>query len=175
LLCNLIPDGIQECRQGLTPTEVTDYSLWKAILKMKRPQHHLPPIRINHNTWARTEKQKATAFAEYLASVFQLFPSQLPVMEEETINNYLKCPTSNSLLMKKIQINEVKNVMQYKINPKKDLVCDLIKGKIPKELSQKGSQSNNTNLKLHTTNRISLLSMESGTNHNDCKTRKEPE
>jgi hypothetical protein len=96
-------------------------------------------------------------------------------MEEETINNYLKCPTSNSLLMKKIQINEVKNVMQYKINPKKDLVCDLIKGKIPKELSQKGSQSNNTNLKLHTTNRISLLSMESGTNHNDCKTRKEPE
>jgi hypothetical protein len=89
LLHNLKNEGIQDYLKELTPNEATDYSLWKAIRKMKRPQHHIPPIRINHNIWARTDKQKATAFAEHLISVFQPFPSQLSVMEEETINNDL--------------------------------------------------------------------------------------
>jgi hypothetical protein len=85
LLHNLKNKGTQVYLKGLTTTEVTDYSLWKATLKMKRPQHHIPPIRINHNSWAKTDKQKVTAFAEHLALVFQPFPSQLSVMEEEAI------------------------------------------------------------------------------------------
>jgi hypothetical protein len=92
LLHNLKNEGIQGYLKGLTPTEVTDYSLRKATRKMKCPQHHIPPIRINRNTWARTDKQKATGFAKHLASVFQIFPSQLSVMEEETINNDLNTP-----------------------------------------------------------------------------------
>jgi len=92
LLHKIKNEGIQDCLKGPTPTEVTDYSLWKATCKMKRPQHHIPPTRINHNTWATTYKQKATAFAEHLTSVFQPFPSQLSVMEEETINNDLNVP-----------------------------------------------------------------------------------
>jgi hypothetical protein len=71
---------------------------------MKRPQHHIPPTRLNHNTRARTEKQKATAFAEHLALVFQPFPSQLSVMEEETIINYSNAPHPMALPMKKIRI-----------------------------------------------------------------------
>jgi hypothetical protein len=92
LLHNLENEGIQDYLKGLTPTEVTDYSLWKATRKMKRPQHHIPTIRINHNMWSRTDKQKATAFAEHIALVFQPFPSQLSVTEEETINNDLNTP-----------------------------------------------------------------------------------
>jgi hypothetical protein len=42
------------------------------------------------------------------------------------------------LPMKKIRINEVKNIRQYKINPKKAPEYDLITGKILKELSYKG-------------------------------------
>jgi hypothetical protein len=141
---------------------------------MKGPQHHITPIRINHNSWAKTDKQKATAFAQHIATVFQPFPSQLSVMGEETINNDLNASHQIALAMKKIRNNEVKNVIQYKINPEKAPGYDLITGKILKELSQKRSQTNNTNLQCHTTNRISPFSMESGTNHNDCKTRKEP-
>jgi len=92
LLHNLKDEGIQDYLKGLTPTEVTDYSLWKAIRKMKRPQPRIPPVRINHNTWARMDKQKATAFAEHLASVFQPFPSRLSVMEEEPLNNGFNTP-----------------------------------------------------------------------------------
>jgi hypothetical protein len=87
LLNNLKNEGIQNYLQGLTPTEATDNSLWKATRKRKQPQHQITPIRINLNTWARTDKQKATAFAEHLASVSQPFPSQLSAMDEETVKN----------------------------------------------------------------------------------------
>ena len=119
LLHTLKNEGIQNYLQGLTPTEATDYSLWKATRKIKQPQHQIPPIRINRNTWARTDKQKATAFAEHLASVFQLFPSQLSAMDEETIKNELNAPHQIVLPMKKIRINEIINVIKYKIHPKK--------------------------------------------------------
>jgi len=43
-----------------------------------------------------------------------------------------------ALPMKKIRINEVKNVIQYKIDPKKAPGYDLCNGIILKELSHKG-------------------------------------
>ena len=101
------------------------------------------PIRINHNTWARKDKQKAMAFAQHLASVFQPFPSQLSATEEETIKNELYVPQQMTLPMKKIRINEVKNVLKHKIHPKKAPGYDLITGKVLQELSQKGLRASN--------------------------------
>jgi hypothetical protein len=43
-----------------------------------------------------------------------------------------------ALPMKKIRINKVKNIIQYKTNPQKAPGYDLITGKILQELSQKG-------------------------------------
>jgi hypothetical protein len=63
-------EGIQRYLSSLAPTDATDYSLWKATRKIEHPQQHIPPLRTTHKTWARTGKQKATAFAEHLASVF---------------------------------------------------------------------------------------------------------
>jgi hypothetical protein len=59
-------------------------------------------------------------------------------MGEETINSDLNDPHQMALPMNKIRINEVKNVIQYKINPKKDPGYDFITRKILKELSHKG-------------------------------------
>jgi len=117
LLHNLKNKGIQDYLKGLTPIEVTDYSLWKATRKMKRSQQHIPPIRINHNTWARMDKQIATAFAEHLASVFQPLPSQLSVTEEETINNDLNAPHQMDLPMNKSESTKLK--MSYNIKKSK--------------------------------------------------------
>jgi len=122
------------------PTEATDYSLRKATRKIKQPQHQIPPIRTNHNTWARTDKQKATAFATHLASVIQPFPSQLSALEEETVTNELNVPHQITLPTKKIRINEFKHVIQRKIHLTNALVCDLITGKVLQELSQKASE-----------------------------------
>jgi len=138
MLRTLKNEGIQNYLQGLTPTEATYYSLWKAIRKIKQPQYQIPPIRINRNTWARTDKQKAAAFAKHLTSFFQPFPSQLTAMEEETIKNELNAPHQMTLPMKKIRINEIKNVIKHKIHPKKAPGYDLITGKVLQELFQKG-------------------------------------
>jgi uncharacterized protein YcgI (DUF1989 family) len=59
-------------------------------------------------------------------------------MEEKTINNDVNAPHQMTLPMKKIRINEVQNVVQYKINPKKAPGYTLINGNILKVLSQKG-------------------------------------
>ena len=85
------------------------------------------------------DKQKATGLAEHLASVFQPFAFQLSVMEEETMNNDLNAPRQMALPVKKIRINEVKNVIQ--IDPKKAPGYDLFNGIILKELSHKGPRA----------------------------------
>lgn len=136
LLNCLKNDKIQEYLKGLTPTETTDYSLWKATRKIKRPIHQIPPIRINHNTWARTDTQKANAFAEHLTSVFQPFPSHLSATEEETINKELNIPHQMDFPLQKTRVSEIKHIIQ-EISPKKAPGYDLISGKILQELSLK--------------------------------------
>jgi hypothetical protein len=50
LLHTLKNEGIQHYLSKLTPTEATDYSLWKATRKIKHPQQHISPLSTTHNT-----------------------------------------------------------------------------------------------------------------------------
>jgi hypothetical protein len=70
LLNNNKNEYIQTFLQGLTPTESTDYSLWKATKKIKQVKKSSPPLRTSQGTWARSNVEKAHAFAEHLAKVF---------------------------------------------------------------------------------------------------------
>jgi hypothetical protein len=63
LLNNNKNDYIQTLLQGLTPTESTDYSLWKATKKIKQVKKPSPPLRPSQETWARSNVEKAHAFA----------------------------------------------------------------------------------------------------------------
>jgi hypothetical protein len=56
--------------QGLTPTESIDYSLWKGAKELKQVKE-TSPLRTSQETWARSNVEKAHAFAEHLAEVFQ--------------------------------------------------------------------------------------------------------
>ncbi|KAL5239731.1 hypothetical protein ACI65C_007141 [Semiaphis heraclei] len=56
---------------GLSATDDTDYSLWKATRRIIRPHTHVPPIRKINGTWARSEQDKAEVYAQYLENVFQ--------------------------------------------------------------------------------------------------------
>lgn len=55
----------------LTADKSTDYDLWKAVKKFKRPKLQSLLIRKRDGVWARNNKQKANTFAEYLENVFQ--------------------------------------------------------------------------------------------------------
>ena len=70
LLHDIKNQSVQDYLEKLTPTEATDYSLWKATKKLKQPQRHIPPIQTESGTWARSSKEKAIVFGEHLASVY---------------------------------------------------------------------------------------------------------
>jgi hypothetical protein len=91
LLNNNKNDCIKTFLQGLTPTDSTDYYLWrgtKKITQVKKP----PPLRISQGTWVRSNIEKAHAFAKHLANVFQLHPSENYLEEEEALKQLLGTP-----------------------------------------------------------------------------------
>jgi hypothetical protein len=49
---------IQTFLQGLTPTESTDYSLWKATKKIKQVKKPSPPLRASQGTWEEATSKK---------------------------------------------------------------------------------------------------------------------
>lgn len=127
--------NIQEFLQDLTPTEATQYSLWKATRKLKnRDTEAIPPIRKADGTWARTDNDKATTFARHLEEVFQPHPSGLTAEEDEEIRTYLATPYQMSRPIQPIKTSEIKNHIAKNLNVKKAPGYDCITGKVIKEL-----------------------------------------
>lgn len=124
--------AVQSYLQNLTPTEATDYSLWKATKKLKANTRAQPPIRKNNGVWARSDEEKAIMFAKHLSDVFtpheqtngnhSLLPQLPPAMIVETV---------------KFSIKEVTETIKQ-INIKKSPGVDLVSGKMIKELPEIG-------------------------------------
>uniref|UniRef100_A0A1B0GH17 Putative nucleic-acid-binding protein from transposon x-element n=1 Tax=Lutzomyia longipalpis TaxID=7200 RepID=A0A1B0GH17_LUTLO len=74
LLRHLRDTSINKYLSGLSPTAATDYSLWKATKNCNRPQLSNPPIRGRDGEWAKSDGEKANAFAQHLQQVFQPWP-----------------------------------------------------------------------------------------------------
>lgn len=82
-LCKKLHSKIQEVRtnslqqylKSPSPSEATDYSLWKVTKRIKRPLQHIPPICSSSGTWARSDAEKATVCGKHVAQVFQPNPS----------------------------------------------------------------------------------------------------
>ena len=123
--------GIQNYLSELSATEKTDYSLWRAAKKLKRPTLSNPPIRQPDGNWARSDIEKAVAFSIHLNKVFtpheESKNSKLPQYSEEASN---PSPV-------KFKWKNVKNTIKNCINPKKAPGHDLITGKMIKELPDK--------------------------------------
>jgi len=104
--------------------------LWKITRKLKQPQHHIPPLRLQNNTLARTDEQKATTFAHHLSTVFRPFPSQATAEEEDNIMQELSSPYQMALPPKKISKSKVEYIIQHNTNPTKAPGYDLLTGTV---------------------------------------------
>jgi hypothetical protein len=124
---------MQTFLQGLTPTESTDYSLWKETKKIKQVKKPSQPLRTSQGTWARSKVEKADVFAEHLANVFQLHPSENEPEEEEALKQLLQTPYQLEPPINRLKRAEVQEVINS-LNPKKSSGYDIITGKILKEL-----------------------------------------
>lgn len=129
-------DAIQNYISALTPTETTDYSLWKATRKLKAPTTHLAPIRKTNRDWAKSPQEKADTFAQHLATVFIPFPSE-NINEDEEIQHSLEQPFQMDMPIKKFKAKEIKVMIKKHINVRKSPGYDLITGKILHELPDK--------------------------------------
>jgi hypothetical protein len=102
----------------------------KKTKQVKKPS---PPLRTSQGTWARSNTEKAHAFAEHLENVFQPHPSENEPDEEEALiqlleNPYQLEPPINCL--KRAEVQEDIN----SLNPTKSSGYIIITGKILKEL-----------------------------------------
>jgi hypothetical protein len=91
-------DSIQTFLQGLTPTDSTDYSLWKVTKKIKQIAKSSPPLRIPQGTWTRNNAEKAHTFVKHLEQIFQPNPLENTPEEEDlipTLGNSLPAQTTN--------------------------------------------------------------------------------
>jgi hypothetical protein len=116
----------------LTDGKDSDYSLWKATRQIKRPKVQVPPIKKENDTWARSAKQKADLFAEYLEETFHPLPRQTAFENTSFIHKIDECE------IQKVTLFELKQEINKNLNAKKAPGYDLISGQIIKNLPEKG-------------------------------------
>jgi len=129
---------IEHYLKGLSATEITDYSLWKATKRLKRPQISNSPIRTPESAWAKSNIEKAKLFADYLERVFTPNPGNKKLEADREILQFLNERCQQKIATDKFTIKEVKKVIMIEIDPKKSPGYDLITGRILKELSDVG-------------------------------------
>jgi len=115
----------------LTPSYNT---FWKTTQRLKRPQTSIPPIRKTDRSWAKSNEEKATAFADYLQQVFT--PHSIPQRTDDAISALLDVPCQLSLPIKPFSPTEVVMAIA-RTNARKAPGYDLISGKVLQELPMK--------------------------------------
>lgn len=117
--------------ESLTADKKTNYSLWKTIKGIKKPQIMSAPIRKNNSEWAKTDKEKADLFAKHLEETFKPFDGQ-----EFLTNDGELQPAPENFSIRNITLTElVQEIKRQKNN--KAPGYDLINGRVLKELPKK--------------------------------------
>jgi hypothetical protein len=137
--------SIEAYLQDLTDDASTDYSLWKATKRIKRPIMNIPPLRKQDRTWTKDNKEKVEVFVEQLERTFQPHGEQI-----------LDTPSSREgkqiLQIPLVTTKELLNAVRAHINPKKapsfDLITGVILQQLPKKVIVKLTHLYNTTLRL---------------------------
>ncbi|CAH2095610.1 unnamed protein product [Euphydryas editha] len=111
-----------------------EHSLWKATKNtLNQPIRHLPPIRTG-NSWARTNEEKAEAFATHLASVFR--PNEPLDSDDAEIDDILAQDLQLCLPLKPTSPREISQTIAL-LDTNKAPGFDLITPRVLKELPKK--------------------------------------
>lgn len=131
LLQRLKNEGISQYLQGLSAEKDTNYSLWKATKRIKKPVFNAMPIRKRDGSWARSSQEKADTLADHLESVFQ--PNPPMDSDQELILE----DNNNQVPIKHVSPKEIAQEIKM-LNSKKSPGIDLITVQMIKELPPKG-------------------------------------
>jgi len=129
---------IQEYLSKLSATLETNYSLWKARKRLKRPQTHHSPIRKQDGSWARSEKEKAEK-SSFSISLKLLSLIRGSFHKRKRIGYSLTTPLLPHWisLQDPFSVNEIKAIIKH-LNPKKAPSYDLIINQVLQKLPEMG-------------------------------------
>lgn len=133
LLARAANESLKQRLVKMAPNANGTHNLWKATKFLPQPQQCSPPIRTG-NTWARTDQEKAQAFATYLAGVFKPNDSDSP--EDPEIDQVLKQDLQLCLPLSPTSPREMAREIA-KMDPYKAPGFDLITPRLLKELPKK--------------------------------------
>jgi hypothetical protein len=103
---------------------------WKTTKKLKKVTQTSTPLWTPQGTWARTNVDKAQAFANHLATVFQPHPPEPNSLPDDTLTSLLETPFQLKPPVHCLKVQAILN----NLPPKKSLGYDLMTGKTLKEL-----------------------------------------
>lgn len=107
--------------------KLSDYSLWKYSKKFQNNVTHVPPIRDRENKWAKSDKEKATLFADHLASIFnEVQSSEVHSDNESDATNLQSIPETS--------LSEIHHVIMCELKKKKSPSFDLLTAEILQHL-----------------------------------------
>jgi len=124
--------GIQMNLRNLS-SKTSDYTLWKAIKKLKQPQQTSLPIMKQDGYWTKTDQEKADTFAEYLVTSDT---SDIRLGEKKSFDR--RKSTNTKHVKQRLTKNEIRVTISKYLNRKKTSEYYLITGRILKELPELG-------------------------------------
>lgn len=124
-------DSLSRFLKNLTTDASTDYSLWKAAKRLKRPQLQNPPIKSLNGNWIGNPKEKANLFAEHLANVFKPFPANTSENSLQFIDKV------DEVDIPIVTLKEIKSMCRNQLSNKKSPGYDLITAQVMKEMPSK--------------------------------------
>jgi hypothetical protein len=137
LLYKLKNCWFQEFTANLSPTETTNYSLWKVTKSIKQPLTPIPPISKPDGSWAKSNIDKANIFAEYFSDAFKPNPVDANFDISPEVEEFLDSPNQLSLPITPFKATDIKSIIVSDLSCKKAPGYDLITGKVLKELPRK--------------------------------------
>ena len=120
-------DSLTKYLCNLTADKVTDYSLWKAAKRLKRPQAQDPPLKTSDGKWIGDPKEKVKLFCQHLSNVFKPFP---PRVANEDLDFYNRVDEKE---IPYVSLREIETCI-HNLNNRKSPGYDLITAQILKEL-----------------------------------------
>jgi hypothetical protein len=123
-------ESINTFLRELSADKETEYSLWRATKRLKRPIIHTPPIKKENGTLAKDNKEKAELFAQHLENTFK------PNDEDGMVEFHERMPEEHEEIPP-VTPKEVGRAIKEQINPKKAPGYDLITGEILTQLPRK--------------------------------------
>jgi hypothetical protein len=155
--------SIEAYLREISDDSSTEYSLWKATKRLKRPTINIPPVRKQDRAWARNNKEKAENFAEHLERTFK--PN-----EEKTIDTPRRIVEKQIKQIPPVTPNELLNTIKVHINPKKTPGFDVIRGAL-ETTAQKSHSQTNTSIQCRIPTEICTSLLKSN-GSDDTETRK---